>query len=581
MPPCLFLANLKVSGLKPKGLRLTSAQSAVGAFISHPLFWCGVAALLFAGFGEVPRPLRWPVRIVIFAIGTWGLGCFIFTYRHTFGRMLAPFRNGVRLDPVLLALFVVMHAILLANAILHYSLENYDQEPHRQNARIWAELRMPLMHETRGIHYAPLAYWPTSLALRLGYDEKVGLKAAQISNVFYSSILVFFLLKLGDLCHPHGIWFKRAMLLVLATLPVYYKTFAMPRPEPMLAMWAVVAMYLAVRIFCFGYYTRPVFLAFGLTVGLMLLTRQWGAFLFPAFGVLFLFGLGSRTSDARRLLFGLIMASAITILVGGWYYALLTAKYGSPTAFNSELMPFSLSNKPLGFYFDWFPKAYFDHPVIYTMGDRMIPILLADTWGDYWGYWHVARPPFRTQESEVHDVVKVAVPFLSRVSKVSLVCTASLAVGWVTALGAGLRNFQKNGVSLALAIGILSTCACYFVFVVCYKNSSAIKSSYILQVFPFLAFTYGFMIDQMALRKPRVSLALLTLYFAAALHQAPLFFTGKIKFSEVELLEPLANPLLLATLASGALYAAWLFCKRKEKGCSPAQAVRSSSSRWF
>jgi hypothetical protein len=74
-------------------------------------------------------------------------------------------------------------------------------------------------------------------------------KAAQLWNVLYSVLLTFFLLRTCDLLRPGDGRFQRAAPLLLGLLPVYYKSFAFVRGEPLLCLLAVLAVYQALPVF--------------------------------------------------------------------------------------------------------------------------------------------------------------------------------------------------------------------------------------------------------------------------------------------------------------------------------------------
>ncbi|MFQ3577889.1 MAG: hypothetical protein SNJ52_02625 [Verrucomicrobiia bacterium] len=489
-----------------------------------------VAIALWMLFQEAPRAFRWPLRLLtmsVIALAT----VYVIRLLWIGARRLRPlFSDGRRTDPLLLGLFIALHLLLLGNAVFHHPMATYDSKPHREVAHLWSRLEVPTREQTRGIHYAPLGYAPTSLLLRWGVPEREALKVTQLVNVFYSAILVCGLLLFARLISPDDLLLRRLVLGALLCLPVYYKSFAMARPEPMLAMWCVLATYCATRIFCLGERRWSHFAWFGIFTGAMVLTRQWGAFLLPAFGVAFLLSCWWYPERWPRLLQGLVISVGLCLGIAGWYYALMTIMHGTLLAFNSVLRPFSFSNWEPGFFWDVFPPGLFIAPVKNMLENRFFALLHAEIWGDYWGMWLFDCIPGKLTSEGYFDTAASVVPYLRVSIPLALGGTLLLAVGVLGVFFTNLYSLSRTSafsdrVATLPPLVVLFTVGFYFVFVVCYTNTSSIRATYILQIFPFAAFCLGYFLWRIRGRSSAAFWALLVAWFTVGLMQAPAFVT--------------------------------------------------------
>ncbi|MGF1655954.1 MAG: glycosyltransferase family 39 protein [Verrucomicrobiales bacterium] len=541
--------------------------------------WLG---LLFY-FDEVPRALRWPARFVLVSAGALAIGCTLFRLRQNLlplGRLFCK-ANG-RPDFLIIALLLSIQGIVVYNAVTHNAVINFDYRPHADNIEVWSQGRIPVADDTRGFHYAPLMYLLPAWIHASGATLREALKAAQILNSVYCLILLLYLLALCQLLRPGDALLRRMALLTLGCLPVFYKSFAFARPEPMLSMLALASLYYGLRLLVGQKLRKSDVILFGLTVGLAMLARQWAAFFFPAFGLLLLWQLWQRYQKPQTLVLGLVVAALISVSIGSWYYIHLTLRYGTPAAFNSELQAFSFSNKPASFYWDWKPEQLFGFPVTPTLTNRLGPMLFTETWGDYLGYWrlyplrlnHPGAAPHNWDEAGAHQgQVNLAAVYPS-----VLLLIAFLAGLWCCRKlirRQAWPGFELPG-RVLLSLAVLGTCLGYFVFVVSYVNSSAIRATYILQIFPPLAILMGFWWTSILRQRTRLGALLLGAWLACMIPIVPMFFSNHINLSGLRVLMPLERPLIGSTLLLGIIL--WVIILRMNRS-EPASASSPSAIR--
>ncbi len=161
-------------------------------------------------------------------------------------RFLNLFRYNGRIDPIILALCLVINGIVLANAILHYPKVGYDVVEDLNYIQVLPD-RLPTFQDTYEFFSPPLPYFLPSRfdiiceqyapdALRkyngLDYSNTCRLydgKFAQGLNVLLSIGITILLLMIAEQIKPGNRFFKISALMMLALLTVYYKTFSQVR----------------------------------------------------------------------------------------------------------------------------------------------------------------------------------------------------------------------------------------------------------------------------------------------------------------------------------------------------------------
>ncbi len=471
--------------------------------------------------------------------------------------LIEPFCTGTRLHKPLLGLFCLINSLVLFNALFHFHRVGYDTlDGHMPYIAALGTFHLPDAETSRSFFSPPLPYvFPalvhfllTSITSFTGWDTlslDIACKAGQMQNVVFSLGLTFALLKICNTLYPDDIWFKFGALALLGIVPVYYKSFAFVRGEPLVAFLALVVIYQVCKLLFAQYvlYSRTSFILPGLTLGLLALSRQWGILLFPAlaFWVLLLRVYQGRQSGAlgRTVLQSLCLA----ILIGGWFYVVLAWRYGSPLAFNRDPSPiFRFSNQPATFYTGIGLDQLFRAPVYPAFANQLIPVFFSETWGDYWAHFVYTRS---------HTIFAsdngVSLNYLGRVNFVSLVPTIVLTGGMITGCVHMLRFIRpSNRVSSDLAeslerkdmlnrhaffgllvISILISLGSYIWFLIGYPNprGDTVKATYMLHIFPLLAILASEFLRQVRSRSVALYWLLMGLLLLVFLHNLPVVIT--------------------------------------------------------
>lgn len=455
------------------------------------------------------------------------------------------------IDKTTVALFAGIHCILLFNAVLHDPYVGYDAPAHIEYIAALADARLPTPDDTYEFFSAPLPYLLPALVDRVLGDlgapaQSVGFvagKTVQLLNVLWSSILVIALLRISDVLRPGCIALKRVCLLILAGLPVYYKTIAMVRGEPLLAMLCVLAIYQVTALVRSGFELQRV-VVLGFLLGLCVLARQWGALLLVS--LLFSGGVIAVRCPSRRSLTvrTVVLSSVIVLLVAGWFYFHMRVTYGTSIAISREpFASYSLKNHPSGFFVDPALDRIFANPVRPAFNGRALPILYSEFWGDYWCYFVVWGRNVESREfvksGAVFDESAARVlaatnrrsiaPYLGRVNAVSLIPSVILLAGSVYGAVAAFRRRRRLNSAVEITRMVATafvwvSLAGYAWYVFRYPHrgiGDTVKATYMFQVLPFVALLSADMLVSVSARCRALWLAAILLWVIAATHNLP------------------------------------------------------------
>lgn len=470
---------------------------------------------------------------------------------------MAPFQvDDMRLNRPLLALFSLINGLVLFNALFHFHRVGYDTlDGHMPYIAALGTLHLPDPETSRSFFSPPLPYvFPalihfllTSISTFTGWDMlpiDIATKAGQLQNMLFSLGLTFYLLKICGIIYPGNTEFKFGALASIGILPVYYKSFAFVRGEPLVAFLTVVVIYQVSTLL----YAQEVnnfknrFWLLGLVLGFLALSRQWGLLLFPSLGLWVLLIRSRWGSYAHSLTRTVIHGLCLAFFIGGWFYVFLTWHYGSPLAFNRASSPvFALTNQPVTFYISIGLDQLFSSPVYPAFTNHLVPVLFSETWGDYWAHFVYTRS--HTIFSSSHGV---SLAYLGRVNLVALIPTLVLISGVMLGIRHTVQFIRQPGyLSVVpptspqmfvlrqhaffclLVITILVSFGFYIWFLINYPNSrgDTIKATYILHIFPLLALLAGEFLRQLHARTVIVYRLTIGLGLLVFLHNMPVMIT--------------------------------------------------------
>lgn len=471
--------------------------------------------------------------------------------------LITPFHSENRINKILVIIFLFINGIVLFNAICHHPYIGYDAGGHLKYIKVLSEFRLPTPRDTHEFFSPPLPYFLPSLLHSFGvFRFRVVAKFSQLLNVLFSIGLTFYLIKICDIIRPNNGNFKITSLAFVGMLPVYYKTFAFVRGEPLLAFLSVFVVYKTLTIFVKDNRSLRNIVVLGFSLGLLILARQWGFFLFPAIIILVAILMLKQKQKWLFFLKAIILSFFIAFIVSAWFYIHLYKEYGTIKAFNRSPSPtFSFSNQPLEFYFGLGLDKLFSDPIRKSFPNQFFPIFYSEFWGDYECYFivygrDVRNNHFISSGLKLEKILaKKSSPlwlktnryeirkYLGMVNFVSLFPSLILLSGVIlgtVCFGRFVNNYFTNDriimYSLLYLVVVLSFVG-YFWFLIMYPSlnkGDTINATYMLQTFPFVSILAGEFLQRIKQKSAHVYRVILILLAILVLHNSPVFITRYI-----------------------------------------------------
>lgn len=463
-----------------------------------------------------------------------------------------PFRAGSAWDVPLTALFLATNVIVLLNAVLHHPAVGYDAPAHLNY--IWALSRfaLPSAADTYQFFSPPLAYLAPAVIFSTGLVSfPAAAKFAQLVNVGLAVGLTFYLLRLCSLLRPADRTFRLTALGLLATLPVYYKSFAFIRPEPLLAFLCVAAVYHATEILMTAEVSPPRSLLLGILLGLSLLTRQQGFVILLAVVAFGLVSAGRRRAAWRAYLGTVAVTLLVAVGIGGWFYIHLYRESATRGVAAGARLPFSLRNQPLEFYTGLGLGDVFRDPIRPSFRRQLLPKFYSEVWGDHECYFLVYGRELGTGRlvsgirleralatrdglgrlATNRDNIRA---YLGRVNLLALLPSAVLGAGILLGCSYLARAFLDPdacgegdlcGGFLALLVVVSFVAYLWWLIRVPTETGDTIKATYLLHAFPLAAVLGADVLGRLRRARPYAFLGVTVALILVALHNAAAFVT--------------------------------------------------------
>ncbi len=466
-----------------------------------------------------------------------------------------PFYNNGKVHRPLIILFILINALVSANAILHDPYQGYDAGDHIHYIKTLAEKRaIPTCADSAQCYIPPLPYMLPAIILATGrINLWQAAKFAQLVNILLSLGLTYYLLKICDLIDPKNIIFKISSLVMLGILPVYYKTYSLIRGETYLGLLIVFMAYQVISIFLDRGHPLSNLILLGLAAGLSILARQWGFLVLPAIFLAAIYAVVKDRSKFRLAISMMVVCMLAPILLAGWYYFIMVQRYGTLTAWDRPPSALSFGAFPMEFYFGTGSGVLFTDPIRPNFSNQFPAIFYSDTWGDYSAYFLIYAKDTRTNTfingKSLESIIRAGRPFpdwlatnrftfnsyLGQVNLVSLLPSAILVAGLIfgviriiSSVGNKSMSDQDLGWSL-FALIVLCSLAGYGWYLLRYQNhgqgGDLIKSTHMLQIFPFLGLLAGGILEKLWKIRPGIWKTLMIALALIFLHNLPAMVT--------------------------------------------------------
>ncbi len=446
----------------------------------------------------------------------------------------------------LIVFIVIINLIVLANSFFHNPSIGYDADYHLKNIQIYP-FDIPTPEESKEFFSAPLPYFLPSLVNKIclaqGGEKCIYIagRSALYINFLLSIFISILFWKISEKIDPGNINLKWLFFANLGILTVYYKTFSQVRGEPYIAFFVVLLIYYILKILenlkndkvlCVNS------IVLGLILGCSILSRQWAFFIMPALLIIFAIIWLKKTSIRKKLGFFFLVTISITILIGGWFYLFLQAKYGTITAFNLDTPGFSFSNQPQLFYRATGIKhlLLFTEPVRPVFNFTLFPILYSDTWGDYWGYFSFF--PYASDAL----YMKSYLGLVNISSIIPFIIIIISFVGIIFDIFKKRKQFYETNVpiiKLLLILIIVFTLIGFLWFVISYPEKTdgdTVKSTYIIQAIILLPLVVGMYVNELLKKHAIIWLLLIFMYGLIFIINFVAFFSHSVSLSFIKLI---------------------------------------------
>jgi len=413
-----------------------------------------------------------------------------------------------------LAILTAFSVFLLRNALAYPFIAGIDASEHRAYA--W-DLAVNGQLGTSGSYYTPPGWYVLAGEL-LKLGDQLDLSEVELPAQLLSATLVvgsaILLLAATERVFPGRPWIRLWSLAIFCTCPAVVKPAAMLHPQPLVLFLTLLALVGLVSLLAAPRWTLQAGLALGLALGSAQLVRSVGLWIYAvaALAIAVAVAVGTRGTRRRTAAVG-ATALVIGALVPLPWYVYLQVEYGDPvfggrpeitegapqlSRTPREGIPIRLptataepraARAPVSFFTATGLPESITHPYRGRDEEPFAAILLADTWGDYFGEWSWGMPtaaldPPDRQRLVVQGIVGVLLTF------VSLTGLVALAV----LVGRSLRHRLRQ-----LPIVVLPLVAVASLVLYAWRYPSAdddtVKALFLLPAAPAFAMGFGFATD--------------------------------------------------------------------------------------
>ena len=426
-------------------------------------------------------------------------------------------RGSVLIERVLLdrlvtwGLVAVFAAIAAWNAFSYPPVYGFDAAEHIAYARGLADRgELP----AGGASYTPpgfyvLAAGAVELGDALGLDEPE--RAAQLMNAALGVGTALLLAALTGLLFPSRPVVRWTALAFFVCCPIVLRTVAMFHPQPLALFLSTLALLLTVRMVVRRRYGPWAWLSLAATLGALQLVRSVGLW---TGGVVLLTLIATAIAEPgqrRAIRNGLAVGATAALLVAlPWYIHLQLTTGSAVLGRSSTSVPLS-ERWPAAFYLSPGLPHVISEPHRGALPAQFLPILYADTWGDYFGIWSWGTPrPELTPRVNRRLVVQ---------SIVGLPLTAFALAGWFALLGLAIARWREALARLVVVlmppVSLLGSL--YYAVQQPSTDGDTVKAMFLLTAVPAWAISFGFAADTLLARNRRIALLVLAVLAVCAL----------------------------------------------------------------
>ena len=405
-----------------------------------------------------------------------------------------------RFEAAAIAAIVVLVAVVaVRNALVYPAIAGYDAQEALDYANLLAkDGELP---EGTGSYYTPPGFFAVGgVGILLG--EELGLehpeRVGQVVNALAAVGTVLLLLLLVRELWPGRPILHLAALGFVVACPVVFKASAMFHPEPLSLFFSTLAVALAARMLVRRKYSVAVALGIGAALAAGQLVRAWTLWTLGVVLLVLVVTLVTRRAERRAIGRALAVVATAAIALPLPWYAYQGTQYENPIFDRPQVDAPLWDRRPLGFYVSLGLPEVLTDPVRPSFSNRFAPVAYAEVWGDYFGVWHwnsSGGPPSKSEQRETVVQAVVGAPF-----------TLLAIAGWLALLAFSIRRPSDEPAHLLVSLLPAAALVGVLYFATAYPTTDGDtgKGSFMLTAVPAWAACFGFALDAITRRFPRL-----------------------------------------------------------------------------
>lgn len=428
------------------------------------------------------------------------------------GKRLASSRAALAEWPeqCVVGLLALLTVIAVRNAFTYPAILGFDAAEHIAYAH-------DLVHngeipQGSGAFYTPpLFYLLAGGAAALG--EALGLAQPEHLGQLLDALLcvatAILVVRLAALLFPARRWLPALSLAAFMAFPTVLKTAAMFHPQTLVTFLTTAAVFVLSRMVVHSRFGVASAASLGVLVGLAQLTRSVGTWVYGCALVTLVVVFVTRAAQRRAVGRAFAIVLVLGILIPTPWYLHLQRSYDS--AVLGRAGPAIPAERPsIGFYVDSGLPETITAPQRRDLARNFVPILYADSWGDYFGIWSWGPPRPELSPSINRRLV------LQSIAGIPL--TLAFVAGWFGLAALAIVRWRHRVELVAVVLMPAAALAgmLYYATRAPSSDGDTIKGLFSLPALPFLAVASGWLLDTLGARLSRPVVLALGLALAGA-----------------------------------------------------------------
>jgi hypothetical protein len=405
--------------------------------------------------------------------------------------------GAIKKKHVVWIVFAAMFVFLLHNLLYFPPRGSYDAGSHHNYAEyLIKERQLPTREDTVHYHNPPLWYLIGSASILFSEkylqvtDWRLAIKPWQMTNLIFAFGSLIFWYFTANLVFKKELKKNLVFIIGVFSLPVFIRVSSMLSIEPALMFFSSFLTFYFIKNLPHKTNIKHLVII-GFSLGIAMLFKITCYPFVIVFGSLTVLKVWfyDKKGFVKALLSGLLVG-AIIFMLSGWFYIYKAKNYGlfaSGRVYETRVQP------PIFYSFPF--RLMMDYPLRPLIGNRFLPVMYVDFWGDVWNYFPQRRfgitaEHLRTVDREAFNSEKMAT--LIRQVRLNVFTSLVIIFGFVVIvlrrLKAATKNlFSPKSFESATLMGLfLVTFIGYFYFQ--WKapswDGSNIKPSHIVYIWP-------------------------------------------------------------------------------------------------